>query len=749
MIDKNTIDRIMAAARIEEVVGEFVNLRKRGANYMGLCPFHDERTPSFSVSPARGICKCFSCGEGGNVVHFIMKHEQLSYHDALKWLAKRYHIEVVEKELSPEEQRLRTERDSMFVVNEFARDWFAHHMTDTDEGRQVGLAYFHSRGLRDETIAKFQLGFSGSRRDGFSMEALRKGYRRDLLVKTGLSIESGNGALADRYRDRVIFPVHTVSGKVVAFGGRILKKVENVGKYINSPQSEIYNKSAELYGLYFAKQSIMKLGRCYMVEGYLDVISMHQAGLCNVVASSGTSLTKEQTKLLHRFTENVTLLYDGDPAGIKAALRGVGLLLEEGINVRVLLLPDGEDPDSFAQSHSAAEFTEYIKANETDFIRFKTRILLNECADDPIQRARVIQEVLGDIALIPDELIRSEYIKECSRMMNQSEDRLFKQLDKTRAELWERRRKQRELDQRYGRHEQTYSQPGAGSVGSTPFAAGGAGYSNRGGAGYSGPGGADYPKPVSTDYAGQGDAPRGANDTSTGQAGQGPAPSFEPGTLPEMPPETTPAATPSPKVSYPFEPYEKNLLQMVVRYGERPLFTDEEGRTVSVLDYIHADMENDEIGFSVPLYRQMMDDALQHCREEGFVAERHFLQHPSPEMSLLAAELVTDRYELSRLFTQEKTEAEKKQQKSNDGNTFLQKVKKEEEMLDIMVPRLLEDLKYQIVKEQVRRAKDGIRQAQQQNDSEALQRCMKEYRDLLEIEKTFAKALGERIITFG
>ena len=335
MIDQNTINRILDTARIEEVVGDFVSLRKSGANYMGLCPFHDEKTPSFSVSPSKGIFKCFSCGKGGNVVHFIKEHEQLSYSEALKWLARKYNIEVVEKELSEEEKQLNNNRESMFIVNEFARDYFSNNLHNSLEGHNIGLAYFQGqRHLREDIIRKFQLGYCSEQRDAFTLNALQHGYQKEMLIKTGLSIQSQNNALFDRYRGRVIFPVHTISGKVVAFGGRILKKDDKLAKYVNSPESEIYSKSAELYGLYFAKKSIIKENCCYLVEGYLDVISMHQAGIENVVASSGTSLTHGQIRQIHRFSENITVLYDGDAAGIKAALRGINLLLEDGMNVK-------------------------------------------------------------------------------------------------------------------------------------------------------------------------------------------------------------------------------------------------------------------------------------------------------------------------------------------------------------------------------------------------------------------------------
>ena len=404
MIDHSTIDRIMDAAQIYDVVSDFVTLRKRGVNYVGLCPFHDDKTPSFYVSPAKNLCKCFACGKGGNPVHFIMLHEQLSYPDALRFLAKKYHIEIQEREQTAEEKAAQTERDSLFVVNQFACDYFRHTLRDTDEGRNIGMAYLRSRGFRDDIIEKFQLGYCTESHDAFAKEALAKGYQKDFLVKTGLCYETDDHRLRDRFWGRVIFPVHTLSGKVVAFGGRVLAAATKgvKVKYVNSPESEIYHKSNELYGIYQAKQAIVKQDRCFLVEGYTDVISMHQSGVENVVASSGTALTTHQIKLIHRFTNNLTVLYDGDAAGIKASLRGIDMLLEEGMNIKVCLLPDGDDPDSFARKHNSTEFQAFIREHETDFIRFKTNLLLEDAGRDPIKRAELIGSLVQSIAVIPE-----------------------------------------------------------------------------------------------------------------------------------------------------------------------------------------------------------------------------------------------------------------------------------------------------------------------------------------------------------
>ena len=432
LIDRETIEQILSSAKIEEVVGEFVTLKRRGVNLIGLCPFHNEKTPSFTVSPAKNYCKCFGCGKGGNPVHFIMEHEQLSYPDALRWLAKKYHIEIKERELTDKEKQEESIRESLFVINQYALQSFTDTLHNTEEGKSIGLSYFRHRGLREETIKKFCLGYSLEKRDAFAKAATTAGYKPELIAKSGVCYSTEDGRLQDRFWGRVIFPVHTISGKVVAFGGRVLQNNAKAAKYVNSPESEIYHKSDHLYGLYFAKQAIMQKDHCILVEGYLDVISMYQAGIQNVVASSGTSLTTGQIRLIHRFTNNVTLLYDGDNAGIKASLRGIDMLLEEGLNINVVLLPEGEDPDSYAQSHSTEELEQYIEQNKVDFIRFKTNLLLNEVGDDPSRRAKLIEDVLKSIAVIPNEILRSEYIKKCSEMLNSSEQLLVKETAKLR-----------------------------------------------------------------------------------------------------------------------------------------------------------------------------------------------------------------------------------------------------------------------------------------------------------------------------
>jgi DNA primase len=445
MIDPSTIERILDAANISDVVSEFVTLKKRGVNQLGLCPFHNEKTPSFTVSPAKGIFKCFGCGKGGNSVNFVMELEQLSYPDALRWLAKKFHIEIEEKEESQEEKQLKDERESMMIVSAFAQKYFSRYLLKENEGRTIGLSYLRERGIRDDIITKFELGFCPDGKDLFTRAAEKEGYKMEFLEKTGLTIKRDDW-VRDRFGGRVIFPVHNVAGRVIAFGGRTLTNDKKVAKYLNSPESDIYHKGRTLYGIYQAKRDITKLDKCYLVEGYTDVLSFHQAGIENVVASSGTSLTIDQIRLIRRFSPNITIVYDGDDAGIKASLRGIDMVLEEGINVKVLPLPRGEDPDSFARSMSASELTEYIKKNETDFIKFKTQLLMGTVENDPVSKAKLINEIVHSISVIPDTITRTIYIKECSRLMDVQEAVLYSEIrkiqnkqseDHTRKELQE------------------------------------------------------------------------------------------------------------------------------------------------------------------------------------------------------------------------------------------------------------------------------------------------------------------------
>ena len=589
MIDQATIDRIISAANIVDVVSEFVTLRKRGVNYVGLCPFHADKSPSFYVSPAKNICKCFACGEGGTAVHFIMKHEQIGYLDALRYLAKKYGIEIQERELTEREKQFRDDRESMFIVNQWAQQYFTQNLFENLDGRLVGLRYFIERGLREETIRKFQLGYALDQRDALAKAAQLAGYQRKYLEKTGLVIADEDGKRTyDRFRGRVIFPVHSLSGKVVAFGGRILKKAEKTAKYVNSPESEIYHKSDELYGLFQAKQTIVRKDHCFLVEGYMDVIGMHQAGIENVVASSGTALTRGQIRLIRRFTNNITILYDGDAAGIKAAIRGIDMFLEEEMNVKVVLLPDGEDPDSFARSRSASEFGEFIAGHETDFIRFKTQLLLKEVGDDPVKRAELISDMVRTIALIPNNISRAVYIRECAAMMAIDEQVLINEVNKIRL------------------GKVTVASPQMPSV--TPVATGDG--TKREEEGHE----------VNVEASPAGDAV---------------------------------ATTKAPVAPSPYRPFEIALLRYVVRYGERVLFDyfDEERQeqvTMRVAAYIRFDLERDDLTFYTPQFKQMLDEAADRCDEPGFVAQRYFLAHPDPLISQAAASLISEKYQLSK-----------------------------------------------------------------------------------------------------
>jgi DNA primase len=433
MIDRATIERILDAAQIVDVVQEFVPLKKRGVNYLGLCPFHNEKTPSFTVSPSKEIFKCFGCGKVGNSVNFVMEHEHLTYPEALKYLAKKYHIEVIEKELTQEELEKQNERESLLVVSSYASRQFSENLFHSDDGISIGLTYFKERGFLQDTLKKFEVGYSFEKRDAFSKKALEDGYKQDFLVKTGLSIQHEDH-IFDRFAGRVMFPIHSLSGQVLGFGGRVLKTDAKTAKYLNSPESEIYHKSKILYGIFQARKSITQEDRCYLVEGYTDVMSLHEANVENVVASSGTSLTQEQVRLIKRFTQNITILYDGDAAGIKASIRGIDLVLEEGMNVKIVLIPDNEDPDSYSKKLSNEEFLKFLKENETDFIRFKTQLLLSEANDDPVKRADLIRDVVKSIAVIPEAITRTVYIKECSTVLEVSEPIIYNEVNKIRRQ---------------------------------------------------------------------------------------------------------------------------------------------------------------------------------------------------------------------------------------------------------------------------------------------------------------------------
>lgn len=692
MIDQPTIDRILDAVQIVDIVSDFVTLRKRGVNYVGLCPFHDDKTPSFYVSPSKGLCKCFSCGKGGNAVHFIMEHEQMSYPEALKYLAKKYGIEIKERELSSEEKLMQSERESLFIVNNFARDYFQNILKNHVDGRSIGMAYFRNRGFRDDIIEKFQLGYCTESHDVMAQEAIKKGFKKEYLVKTGLCYETDDHRLRDRFWGRVIFPVHTLSGKVVAFGGRVLSSATKgvKVKYVNSPESEIYHKSNELYGIYFAKQAIVKQDRCFLVEGYTDVISMHQSGVENVVASSGTALTPGQIKLIHRFTNNITVLYDGDVAGIKASLRGIDMLLEEGMNIKVCLLPDGEDPDSFARKHNATEFQKFIQDNETDFIRFKTNLLLEDAGKDPIKRAELIGNLVQSISIIPEAIVRDVYIKECSQLLRVEDKLLVSEVAKRRETQAEKQAEQR--------NRETRKNNAARDAAQAPL-----------------PDGVQPPYPE--------DMPPYPMD---GEIPDGGAP---------LPPETAEYVSYIPqegKEGQEFYKYERLILQMVVRYGEKVLCNvpDEEGKEIpiTVTEYVVNDLKEDELAFHNPLHRQMLTEAAEHIHNEGFTAERYFLAHPDPIISKLSTELIADRYQLSKYHSK------------------AQRLVTDEERLFELVPTLMINFKFAIISEEMKHMMYALQDPAVANDEEQCTSIMKRYSELREIKSIMAKRLGDRVV---
>ncbi len=646
MLDQNTIDRIHDAAQIQEVVGDYVTLRRRGINLIGLCPFHNEKTPSFIVSPAKGIFKCFGCGKGGNSVNFIMEHEQIGYLDALKYLAKKYHIEFQERELTDEEKAVRNDRESMFLVNDFAQKHFTHNLLHHIDGKSIGLAYFRERGFREDIIEKFQLGYSLDQRDYFSQTALKSGYNKEFLVKTGLTIEGDQGYLADRFRGRVMFPVHSLSGKVIAFGGRILKKDDKMAKYVNSPESEIYHKSNELYGIFFAKKSIVKQDKCFLVEGYTDVISMHQNGIENVVASSGTSLTPGQIRLIHRFTDNVTVIYDGDAAGIKASLRGIDLLLEEGLNIQVLLLPDGEDPDSFARKHNSTDFIEYVEKNSSDFIRFKTQLLMTDAGNDPVKRAGLITDIVRSISIIPNNVVRSEYVKECSNLLNVEEAMLYHEINKIKGD--------------------------------------------------------ELAKQQNQDANRKTDVNQAAKSTE-------PAPNLPLGT---------------------FVQEERNLLQALIRFGKNVLYYNDKEHTDQVLvaDFIFNDFDKDDIILRTELHENVLNLYRKNYMQDNFDGEKFFVMHSDQAIAKLAADLITEKYSLSKIHAKVK------------------KVEDDQDRLYDLIPRLVFEYKNCILQDKMKQLLLQIKRASEEKNYELASELMKSFKTLEQSKQDLAKILGERII---
>ena len=681
MIDRATIDKILDAAQIVDVVSEFVTLKKRGTSYVGLCPFHDDKTPSFYVSPAKGVCKCFACGKGGSAVHFIMEHEQMTYPEALKWLAKKYHIEVKERELSNEEKEAQSVRESLFVVNEFARDYFQNILYNHIDGKSIGMTYFRQRGIRDDIVKKFQLGYSTSSKDALAKEALQKGYKKEFLLKTGLCYEKEDGSIRDRFWGRVIFPWFNISGKILGFGGRVLdSRTKGIAqKYVNSPESEIYSKRKELYGIYQAKSAIVKYDNVYMVEGYTDVIAMHQCGLENVVANSGTALSEEQIRLLHRFTSNITLLYDGDEAGIKASIRSTDMLLAEGMNVKVLLLPDGDDPDSFARKHNSTEFRQYIADNEENFIRFKTNLLLKDTKNDPIKRAGLISDMAHSIGLIPNEVIRYACLKECASILQVDEQIIQNEIKKVvlqrKDEYLEKRKKEQEeaakVNALQSAPETTSSIPDDGLIPPPPFP----------------------PEEV----------------------------------INEVPRETYLPQTGWEKL--PFYTKEQLLIKALVRHGEKIVCYvpgKEEEIPVTVTEFIVADLEQDNLQFQNPIHRKLLQEAQAHLSDPDFCAERYFLTHPDPNISRMAAEMISDQYRLS---------------KSNE-----QILVKDEERLHELIPHLLIDFKLAILEEDRKQTMQQLSMPEIFSDQQRTLEVMEHYKKLTETLKELAKRAGDRVI---
>ncbi len=648
MIDQLTIDRIMDAAQIQDVVSDFVTLRKRGVNLIGLCPFHNEKTPSFTVSPAKGIFKCFGCGKGGNSVHFIMEHEQLNYYEALKFLAKKYNIEVEERELTDEEKTIRNDRESMFVVNAYAQKYFSDMLHNHIDGKSIGKSYLQERGFREDIIQKFKVGYCLDERDNFTQAAISKGYNKKYLIKTGLTTEYENGQLYDRFRGRLIFPVHSLSGKVVAFGGRILKNAEKAAKYVNSPESEIYHKSNELYGIFYAKQAIVKVDRCLLVEGYTDVMSLHQSGIENVVASSGTSLTPAQIKMIHRFTENVTVIYDGDTAGVAASLRGIDLLLEEGLNIKVLMLPEGDDPDSFARKHNASDLQNIIENDAVDFMRFKTNLLIHEAGKDPIKRAKLIIDIVKSIAIIPNAIIRAEYVKECSNLLQVEESMLYHEINKLQKIKLKK----------------------------------------------------------ATDA-------QSAVQTTT------------------PPPPKTDELSPESSLINNYIQEERNILKTLIRSGKEPMQDPENntiGEHILVADFIFHEINLNQLSFSNQLHQLMLKTYEEHYTAANFDAEKQFLHHANPDLSKLAADLVTEKYTLSKIYDQQ-VDSEPVEIRLRD-----------------LAMRVIYEYKHKLLTDIIKEKLISLKVAAEARNHILESSIMNELRDLEDVKKALSKRLGERVL---
>ncbi len=628
MITQKTIAEVFEAAKIEEVVGDFVNLRRRGVNMIGLCPFHNEKTPSFTVSPNKGIYKCFGCGKGGNSVNFVMEHEQFAYPDAIRYLAKKYGIKIEEKELTPEQDLERQRRDSLFIINDFAVNYYQNNLLNSDIGKSVGLAYFKQRGFREDTIKKFQLGFALDKKDHLTLAMVNKGYNVELLKKVGLTSKYGS----DFFRNRVQFPIHNLSGKVIGFGGRILINDKKQPKYLNSPETEIYNKSRVLYGIYFAKKAIRQEDNCFLVEGYTDVISLNQAGIENVVSSSGTSLTVGQIQLIKRNTQNITILYDGDAAGIKAALRGLELVLEQDMNVKVVLLPKGEDPDSFVQSVGTVKFKEYIEEKATDFILFKTNLLLEETANDPIKRASLIKDIVGSIARIPDPIKRSVYVRECSILMDINEQILVDEANKSVRSLLNNKQKERDNEERRKERETQRQQQKKTNNKPTQW------QEDDGFAGLKPP--ADF-----------------GDDSPPFDMGFDPNfddsfSDFE-DSLPKnvsLPKKESPKR----KRTYNDEFQEKDIVRILMLFGSMNFQIEQKGTVEewNVATYVLSNMEEVIEEFAHPLYRRIVYMIYEDLSAEKVLTLQEFVRHEDKEIQRLAIDLSTSPHEYSENWIQ-------------------------------------------------------------------------------------------------
>ena len=689
MIDRLTIERIKEAADIVDVVSEFVSLKRSGSNYKGLCPFHNDRTPSFYVSPTRGTCHCFTCGEGGDSVGFLMKHEQLTYPEALRWLANRYGIEIEEKQLTDEQRKQQTEREGMFITNNWAAEYYTDILHNDVDGRAVGMQYFRQRGFRDDIINKFRLGFSPADRYAMPRKAKEKGYNLDYLEQTGLCYKDNKGELVDRFSGRAMFPWIGVSGNVVAFGGRVLdQRTKGVNqKYVNSPDSVIYHKDHELYGIYQAKKAIGKEDSVFMVEGYTDVISMHQCGIENVVANSGTALSVHQIHLLHRFTSNIVLLYDGDDAGIHAALRGTDMLLAEGMNIKVLLLPDGDDPDSFARKHTADDFRKYVEEHQTDFIEFKTRVLL-QGVTDPIKRSEAINSIVKSVSMITDQIVRATYIKECSSRLGLNEQLLLTTMNNFIRNYRDERRKEEERNRRTvqrGEQQQTVQQPQSPAP-NTPSAT-----------------------PQNDPYF----------DAPPPDAFLPPEAFSQPSGEVQQPTPNTQHLTPkSQDLSV-----QELLIQFVIKFGEQIILENVEttdGKTVSlnVAQMAQIDLGNDNLTFDNPLHTQILEEAVAHSEDEDFKAEKYFRFHADYEISQLAIKLTEDPVQLTKTY----------------------QMKFEPERLKGMLEHLLLDVRFEFVENKL----TFIRQEMGlcSNDAEKYMKLIAEMQQLQKLRMKIAKMLG-------